>query len=206
MQYIIGLNGPPRSGKDTVGNMLRFLLDQECDIPTHLDHLARPMRQMAMSLVGLNPNDFQLYTTEKDKPQALLRKSLGGDSDSIRKLMIATSENFIKPKYGQDFWGRKLMDDHKWIDLGYPGILIVPDIGFPAEVDLFDSFREKVPPVHTLIVQLQRPGYGWEGDSRVECKGVNTKLVVNNAEPIHAAGIILDHMRQHLGWNLSCNG
>lgn len=203
MQYIVGFNGPPKSGKDTVANMLRFLMDQECEIPTHLDHLARPMRQMAMSLVGLNPEDFQLYNEVKDAPQALLRLAAKGDNDSLRKLMIATSEDFIKPKYGQDFWGRKLIDDHKWIQQGYPGVLIVPDIGFPAEVNAFDSMRDKVPALHTLIVQLDRPNVGWAGDSRVQCEGINTINVVNASEPIDAARIVLDRMRL-LEWNLYC--
>lgn len=204
MQYIVGFNGKPKVGKDTIANMLRYLLDQECNIPTHLDHLARPMRSMAMSLLGMNPNDFNLYTEVKDKPQKLLKHAVRGDMDSLRKLMIRTSEEFIKPNYGQDFWSRKLIEDHKWIMLGYPGILFVPDIGFPAEVGAFDALMEKVPQLHTLIVHVTRPGIEDIADSRVLCHGANYNLdLVNDGNPLEAARKVLDHIRL-LGWNLDC--
>ena len=197
MQYIVALNGPPKVGKDTLATMLRHLMDQECNIPTHLDHLARPMREMAMSLVGVNPQDFGLYNEIKDKPQSLLKTALRGDFDSIRKLMIRTSEDFIKPTYGPDFWGRKLVSDHKWFALGYPGVLIVPDLGFKAEGDVFESTAT------TLFVQVDREGTTWEGDSRGPVSGVNTFHVFNNGTPFDAALAILNQMRR-LGWNLSC--
>lgn len=204
MQYVIGLNGPPKSGKDTIANALRTMMDHECNIPTVIDHLARPMREMALSLTGHDPKNFANYNAIKDSPQKLLKRALGGSEDSIRQLMIRTSEDFIKPLYGDDFWGRKLIDEHKWIEEGIPGVLIVPDIGFPAEVGAFDLLFDKIPQLQTLIVQVERPGVDWGNDSRIVCKGLrNTIKVVNNHEPIYAAGIVLDQMRR-LGWALDC--
>ena len=202
MQYIVGFNGPPRSGKDSIAQAVRTLVDNDCTIPTHLDHLARPMRQMAMSLCGLDPNDFHLYTVEKDKPRKLLQSAATGHEDSIRRLMIRTSEEFIKPQYGQDFWGRKLVSDHPWLAAGLPGILFVPDIGFPAEVSVFDSL---FPGVKTLIVQVTREDTTWVGDSRVRCEGQrNTAEIVNNGTILQAAEWLYDHMTRFMGWDFSC--
>lgn len=202
MQYIVGFNGPPRVGKDTIANCLRSMIDVECTIPTFTDHLARPMREMAMSLCGLDPKDFQSYTDEKDDPRKLLKRAVNGSWESLRQLMIATSEDFIKPRYGQDFWGRKLVADHKWLEQGLPGILIVPDIGFPVEVGVFDSM---FPKTKTLIVQVDRPGTTWELDSRVPCEGQrNTCHVFNDSRVVDAAEFVLNHMTKFLGWDLSC--
>lgn len=202
MQYIIGLNGPPKSGKDTIAAAMRDHLDPRCNIPVVIDHLARPMRQMAMSLTGNDPTDFALYNSIKDTPQKLLRRALTGGLDSIRQLMIAMSEEFIKPVYGQDFWARKMLLSHQWLDEGMPGVLIVPDIGFPAEVGVFDDM---FPGVKTLIVQVDRPGATWVGDSRVPCEGMrNTAHIFNDRTPEWAAEWVWDHAIRHLGWNLDC--
>lgn len=202
-QYIIGMNGPPKVGKDTVGLCVRHLLDSVTSLSTHVDWLARPMRQMAMGLVGLNPNDFNLYNVEKDKPNQLLRRAIRSSNtqveanDSLRELMIATSEELIKPRYGYDFWGRKLIYDQKWLGLGYPGILIVPDVGFSQEVDAFDELEG----VKTLIVQLERNGVGWANDSRDYCFGKNTERFGNNGTPMDCARQIVTHMTRELGWS-----
>lgn len=202
MQYIIGFNGPPLSGKDTIATILRTMIDNECLIPTHMDHLARPMRQMALTLCGMDPNDFESYNANKDKPNKLLKRALDGQEDSIRQLMIATSEDFIKLRYGFNFWGRKLVSDHQWLADGLPGVLLVPDIGFLDEVDVFDSL---FPGVQTLIVQVDRPGATWVGDSRIPCEGMrNTCHVFNDKTPIDAAEWLFDHITNFLGWNLSC--
>ncbi len=206
MQYIIGLNGPPKVGKDTIATALVELMDTCCLIPTHVDHLARPMREMAMSLCGIDPKDFARYNEIKDEPQSLLKRAAKlCDPDTIRQLMIATSEDFIKPRYGQDFWGRKLLVDHShWLAAGLPGVLIVPDIGFPDEVSVFDSM---FPGVQTLIVQVDRPGTTWVGDSRFPCEGQrNTCHLFNDKTPDWAAAWLLGHIQHVLGWNLDCQG
>lgn len=203
MQYIIGFNGPPKSGKDTIAAAMRDHLDSRCNIPVVIDHLARPMRQMAMSLTGNDPTDFKLYNSIKDSPQSLLRRAAkDGGLDTIRQLMIATSEDFIKPRYGQDFWARKMLQAHVWLESGMPGILFVPDIGFPAEVGVFDDL---FPKIKTLIVQIDRPGITWAGDSRVPCEGLrNTAHLFNDKTPEWAAEWVWHHMVDFLGWDLGC--
>lgn len=154
--FIIGFNGPPRSGKDTIATALMNLLDREgvTSLPVHRQALAATMREGAASILGRTLTDKQ-YGEIKDEPMELL----GGKT--FRRFMIDMSEVFVKGTYGQDFWGRLLHQRNKvWWET-IPSILIITDIGFSAEVEYLCK-RSRL----FLNVRVDRPNCDFSKDSR----------------------------------------
>jgi hypothetical protein len=154
--FIIGFNGPPRSGKDTVATALAALLDSEGIniLPVHKLALAATMRDGAAAILGMNLTDRQ-YAEIKDVPLELL----GGKS--FRRFMIDMSEVFVKGVYGRDFWSRLMYHRNKSWWNGKPAILIVTDIGFSDEVQFFCEHSRLY-----LNVRIDRPGCDFSLDSR----------------------------------------
>jgi hypothetical protein len=157
--FIIGFNGPPRSGKDTIASALSALLDSEGinSLPVHKLALAATMRDGAAAILGMNLSDRQ-YSEIKDKPLEVL----GGKS--FRDFMIAMSEVFVKGIYGKDFWSRLMFSRNKSWWNGKPSILIVTDIGFSEEVKFFCENSRLY-----LNVRVDRRGCDFSKDSRGYC-------------------------------------
>lgn len=180
--YIIGFNGPPRSGKDTIATALMDLLDREgvTSVPIHRQALAATMRDGAASILGMNLTDKQ-YSEVKDEPLEVLNGA------SFRKFMIDMSEVFVKGVYGQDFWSRLMYTRNQiWWDK-IPSILIVTDIGFNDEVKFFCEHSRLY-----LNVVVSRKGTDFSKDSRSYCWGApeyggHTFALDNNGTPEEAA-------------------
>lgn len=191
--YVIGLNGPPRSGKDTIATAIRN--DNDIDLPVMLESLSRPMRKAAFALLGMDYSD-RTYEVEKDWDQKLLANQNDNDYDSIRELMIGLSEKFVKPIYGQDFWARSVFESHLSDD---PTLVVIPDIGFEAECAYIEEF---VGEDNFLNVHLERPNCGWLNDSRRYVKTTHCLSVDNNRTPDHAKNEILNFIRNKMGWKI----
>lgn len=153
--FILGFNGPPRSGKDTLGLALEKLLNESApDLKVHRLALAATMRAGAMAILGMTGGD-KFYADIKDKPLDVL------NGETFRRFMIDMSEAFVKKVYGRDFWSRLLYArNQSWWDKPNQ-ILIVTDIGFNEEVEFLCEHS-----IHTMIVQLDRQGLDFSNDSR----------------------------------------
>lgn len=161
---IVLLNGPPRSGKDTVAKALT------AEGYAHLS-LARILKERAHALFGLKvPFDF--FEDRKDEPAS----EFGGMTP--RQVYIDVSEKIVKPAMGKDIWAR-------WLRQQIDGFLadgVRPEVGW-AVSDL--GFPYEVPPLvagfDPLIVQVHRLGTSFKNDSReyVAYAGVPT-LELNN--------------------------
>lgn len=154
--FIIGFNGPPKCGKDTIASELMEILDSEgvTNLPIHKQALAATMRDGAAAILGMNLTTAQ-YNDIKDDPLDIL----GGKT--LRHFMISMSEVFVKGIYGKDFWSRLLYERNKaWWDR-IPSILLVTDIGFSEEVEFFCNHSS-----FYLNVVVDRPGASYNNDSR----------------------------------------
>lgn len=186
---VVGFNGPPKSGKDTIAKLLQLRLSSEASRFILIDHLARPMREMAMALLGLK--GWDQYTDYKDVPNPLLTRKQDESIklETMRELMIAISEEFIKPRYGRDFWARAMWPSHKAYH-DYPNfILLVPDIGFKEEV-LFlmnqADYRQ---------VNLYREDCDFSNDSRDYVEIAQRILpLANHIEGDEALATLVDHI------------
>lgn len=204
--FIIGFNGPPRSGKDTLGTALADKLCQIVDIPVFTLSLAQPMREAVMSLCSIATREE--YDEVKDLPAKLLAKSeLSQDGintfenyGTVREFMIRLSEDFVKPTYGRDFWARCLVDQHRSWWGKSPAVVIITDIGFEEEVTALQTL---VGFGNYLGIQLDRQETSWKLDSRGYVDSVNVRRVTNDATPEFAAERILYCIHNDpMNWNL----
>lgn len=140
----IVLNGPPYSGKSTASRELSRMLNEKAR--TISDSFAAPMKHFIATLLGEAYADM-----DKDKP----RPELSGYS--VRQFLIDLSQNYMKPRYGDDVYGRMLL--HR--ALRYPGkkprFVVCDDGGFAEELAALDNH---------LLVRVERPGHDFSSDSR----------------------------------------
>jgi len=147
MPHIIMLNGPPRSGKDTIGDIL--CSDYGAERMKFAHHLFEDLKK----LLNLSDEQFRYYREEgKDE------KVFNGLS--LREVSINYSENVIIPRFGPHFWAKCLLDDIKMQSLG---LFVVTDLGFDRELDYFD---ENWPEKDLTIVKIMRDGCDFSKDSR----------------------------------------
>lgn len=143
---IILLNGPPECGKDALA---RYVTDLN---PTKFRHDS--MKGVMLDLVngfGIDVNDEQAY--REWKSTVVGRFGLTG-----RQFLIEFSEYFMKPRFGNDVFGRMLVERHKKAEQPHT---IVSDCGFEEEA------RYCVYNVNSVgLLRIKRPGKGFEGDSR----------------------------------------
>lgn len=146
---ILFLNGPPRSGKDTVGNYLRTHF-AGCEVAK----FAGELKDAVHRAYNLNvPTDH--FETRKDQP---CEEFLGA---TPRAVYIAFSERFMKPLYGQGVFGRMLVQTLQGMERAGVRLVAVTDSGFREEADeVLKVFSE------ALLVRLHRTGTTFQGDSR----------------------------------------
>lgn len=201
--YLVGFNGPPKSGKDSIANMVdAWCGDFYHRIDAYQYSLAGPMREMGMTLLNAwSAYDDELYAELKAEPQLLLRLEPGMEKhthDNLRQFMIGLAEAFIRPRYGRNFWARRLkyVLGDEWLS---HCLVLVPDIGFKEEVDYFvNELGEN----NVLIVHTYREGCDWTVDSRRYVNGFNVLSVYNNGTLEEARDEVLAAM-QGMNWNLT---
>ena len=189
--YILGFNGPPRSGKDTLANAIIAQLEQGSSIPILKLPFSMPMRKRAMAAIGL-PYDEATYERIKDQPIA----ALGGVT--LRRFMILDSEEFMKRQFGQDVWCRLWREN---IPLGFQGLVVTPDFGFPQEVEAAQAVTGHA---RFRLVQVSRLGTDWRGDSRGPLYPLGSCIPVENGNDINGvpglASRVIHELRTFNGW------
>ncbi len=163
MPRIILLNGPARSGKDSLANaFVRHAHDQ--GLKAEVTKFALPLKEKAHALFGFagKPHDF--FENEKDVPQAYLY------GKTWRQVYIAVSELLFKPMFGKDIFGRLLVDEIEIIRKiaevdgeTDPDYFLVSDSGFLDEASVVVS---RYGAENIILVHLERDGYDFTGDSR----------------------------------------
>ena len=146
---LVILNAPAGAGKDTIGAIL------ESSYGHKLGCFKQPMFDIAKSVLGetLFKVFMELYNDRetKEQPQALL----GGLS--CRQFMIKISEGWVKPVFGEEYFGERMLQS---ISLFDESVTTVTDGGFPRE--LFPSLKAGIP---VLVFRLRGRG-SFDGDSR----------------------------------------
>jgi len=133
---IIVLNGPPHSGKDTIGTMLA-----RCSDGVYLFKFANALKIMTHRALGLDGYYPDFFEESKDSVLPAFH------SVTPREAYIAMSEGFAKPLFGQGYFGKRLADEIKQCllrchSIGTPmQYAVVTDGGFKHEVkELADEF------------------------------------------------------------------
>lgn len=153
--YIVGFNGPPRSGKDTLAEMLAQHMDSAgVTIPVFTLPLSLPLREIAFTMAGLKYSQVH-YEDFKTTHFPMFGKT-------GRQLMIDVSESFLKPVYGQDIMA-KLLYDRIPLDLAMSSVLLVPDCGFQVETEYLGN---TVGAENFFLARVRRTGCDFSNDSR----------------------------------------
>lgn len=144
---ILLVNGPPRSGKDTVGHILRLHFHAK------IDKFARRLKEMAHELYGLRGLAHDAYEEQKDTPLPVFK------GKTPREIYIALSETYFKPLHGEDIFGHLLWDDIK----DERGLIVITDSGFLPEARVL---IDEVGVENVRLIRVHRPGSDFSGDSR----------------------------------------
>ncbi len=140
-------NGPPESGKSTAAPYLVTHLRNK-GLTVIQDSFANPMKHFIATTLSQ-----QYYQIKKDEPSAVLR------GDTVREFLIGLSEDYIKRRYGDDFFGRTLY--HRALrHVPPPDFVVVDDSGFSGEFDALGESRAR------FLVRVSRPGKDFSHDSR----------------------------------------
>jgi hypothetical protein len=157
---VVFLNGPPRSGKDTIAEYLETF-----ENVIHFKFAEILHIYGKAFLYDIHDGDHAAveYFSEEHKNEIMPIVDI-----SYREYLINFSEKYFKPLYGQDIFGRILASKIDNVmkcdaDLDVTTICVVSDSGFDYEakpvVDLIGSDNCK-------LVNLYRDGCTYEGDSR----------------------------------------
>jgi hypothetical protein len=202
MTFVIGLNGPPGCGKDTVGKALVELFDRIHGVKPYRMAVAGPLRVMASQILGVDMTDDAVYAQAKETAFAHLGMETG------RQVMIGLSEDYLKPRYGLEAIaaGRvRHVEGLAWRRPDGQRIVVITDVGFKIERVVFErAFK------NSAWIQIHRPGTSFEGDSRQWVGGGpddHTCIALTNEgthmAQVHAiAGRIHDFVLNKLLWDL----
>jgi hypothetical protein len=154
---IVLFNGPPEAGKDT----LSVELAQALNAPIALGRMSAPLKRGACALYDIDPEEFAQMP--KDEPS---EKLLG---QTPRQVQIELSENFLKPKHGDEVMGRIMVNSlrelieacrQENLEVGY---VAVPDSGFHCELPpLVKEFGAE----SMVMIRLHRKDKDFARDSR----------------------------------------
>lgn len=186
-KQVVLFNGPPRSGKDAMISHLTPYLKFR-----HMK-FAAPIKAMAAALLGIDQRGIETYKDEKHRllthPQQFVEtpfgiKTAAPEQDTIRQLLIALSEDFLKVRYGDDFFGRVAVYE---AGHSFDNMLLFSDCGFEPEITRF--VRNMGPP-NCILVRMHRTGCTFDGDSRSYLHGVGCEEIdVHNDDTLHNVGM-----------------
>lgn len=146
---VVFLNGPPKVGKDYLG---QFLTNE---FGYQKLKMTRPMDLSLQALLGVSDEEYRIYREEaKDVPQ----EEFSGLS--FRQVLIDFSEEFCKPRFGDRFFGRRGAD---FICSESKYRYVITDSGFPAEAR---EIVDRVGDTDCLLVRLYADGCDFASDSR----------------------------------------
>lgn len=202
--HIFFVNGPPRSGKDTVGSIISQ------HFGAGVDKFARILKERTHALYGLyddhgQPFAHDAYEVNKDMPLA----SFHGLTP--RQAYIAVSETFFKPVHGERIFGTLLANDWLRSEIGEDEdeIMVITDSGFGEEAL---EIMERFPTAEVTVLQLQREGCTFRGDSRgyinlfdprsVEPRAVRNILIDNNGTLAELREVVITNVSVLLGLSL----
>lgn len=174
MTHVVFLNGPPRSGKDTIGRIITDAVPgaravkyaHALKVATHALFASLQGRQVTTDAYGYWCCDTDVDAMDKLHDDAYYEAVKGEPCRDFfgktpREAYIAVSELLCKPLFGPQFFGRLLAEE----------IARHPSVPVWAITD--SGFAEEAAPIiaavgreNCTLVRMRRQGCGFAGDSR----------------------------------------
>lgn len=180
---VVLLNGPPKCGKDTLAShLVPYFAFQKMKF-------AAPIKRMAAGLLDMRTELIEEY---KDHEMNILCKETVSDEfgiaptysekDTIRRLLIRISEDFLKPVYGDTIFGKIAVRE---MQRSSYSLNVFTDSGFATEAA---SIIRAIGKSNVLLIRLHREGCDFTEDSRSYLSGIAGREVdVINSGPISNA-------------------
>ena len=163
---LVVFNAPPNAGKDFI-----------CDYLVEKYHankveFKKTLRELVKIIYSLTDEKLEWYYHRDNKEKKW--DELGGKS--IRECFIEVSEHLIKPFYGKEWFGEKLVDSLDTITVN-----VASDGGFKEEIE---AVAKQIGEENILIIQIYADECSFDGDSRkyLDINGVLTYCVFNNKD------------------------
>ncbi len=166
MKTVVCLNGPPRTGKDTLARM--FV--ENCVATRHCENKAALIR-LCLEVSGVSKTEWYARYSRRRVDKSAWFKDVPWDSlpknkfyknkhFSQREFLIYMSEDVIKPHFGEAYFGKRSADLVK--DDEENDTFVFSDGGFyPELLELAKLEDTKV-----ILVRLRREGCNFDNDSR----------------------------------------
>jgi hypothetical protein len=166
---VICLNGPPRTGKDTIAKMFA----ENCIATRHCENKSA-LFDLVFAFSGIEPIEwFGRYGAKsqgvdvynfgewmKDVPwEKLPIDPKTGDHFSQRQFMIYVSEDIAKVHFGDNYFGKRSADLVK--NDTENDTFVFSDGGFQVELEEMYS-----PDIDLIVIRLHREGHDYGNDSR----------------------------------------
>lgn len=156
-QFKLGvvLSGPPGCGKDTIANLI-------------VERFGFTKHQFKDALYAETAKYFEVdldkfihFASDRSLKDSKSLAGLGGRTP--REALIYVSESILKPRFGDDYFGKAEVNRLEELLGNMDGDVnvIYPDGGFPAEVVCVESFFS-----HVVVIRLHRDSFDFAGDSR----------------------------------------
>lgn len=173
-KHLILINGCKRSGKDTAAWMIA-----EYYRSVDIFKAATPLYDAIPQLFRIDnvvdwPDMYDLY---KEEPSDQLCGM------SPRQAMIWLSEEVVKPKFGEDFFGRRLAEEIKRFHSDQ--LAVISDSGYACEMSTTIS---SLPDYTHHLIRIVREGTSFQGDSRSHITPEEIGVPQENYTIIHNDG------------------
>lgn len=179
---IIVLNGPPRCGKDTIAGLIRQRLKLCVEFK-----MSMIMKRYIPDIFGLTDVQRRAVELHKDEPEGIF------NGMTWREVQISFSEDWMKPKFGRDIFGRLAAQRMKGLIANH---IVVSDSGFDEELaPVIQAFGAK----HIVLWRIYRPNCSFDNDSRgyVTNDEVET-LELDNQYDLELLSVQVDRLLQEL--------
>lgn len=182
---ILLINGPPRSGKDSIAQALAGLIPN-----SGRQSSAYILKQRTHKLYGLTQGPL-FFENHKDEPRS---EFLGL---TPRQAYIGVSETYFKPMHGDDIFGQ-FMQQELDQSRGEADLWFISDSGFEAETRVLVDW---LPEGDVALVRMHRDGCDFGEDSRgyITGNGLKSIDIENNGTIFEARDRARDFM-QSIGW------
>lgn len=165
------LNGAPASGKDTAA----LIMQNELHKGSHLS-FKEELYKIVANYFNIDLEKFRSLATDRTTKDAPYKELIRPDTGilarfimwlfgfvrpvgySPRQALIYVSEKVIKPKFGKDFFGQKLLETIEKVSTEF---VYVSDSGFIDEIKPLVEAGHKV-----VVLRIHRNGCTFDGDSR----------------------------------------
>lgn len=158
---VVLLNGPSGCGKDTIAShLVPYFAFQKMKFAAPIKRMAAGLLDMRVELVeDRKDNEFNILCRETISDEFGSAPKYGS-KDTLRQLLIRISEDFLKPVYGDTFFGRLAVRE---LQRSSYSLIVFTDSGFATEAS---SIIRAIGKDNVLLIRLHREGCDFTSDSR----------------------------------------